>query len=59
MIRPPGPPFFSSAPRRQQSVTAGIATISSSFNAAEMPSGTATFNVIWYVGAVSGPAVAG
>jgi len=39
--------------------TAGIAAISSSFNAKEMPSGTATFNVFWYVGAVAGPAVAG
>jgi MFS family permease len=39
--------------------TAGIAAISSSFKAEEMPSGTAAFNVIWYVGAVGGPAVAG
>jgi MFS family permease len=39
--------------------TAGIAAISSAFNAEEMPSGTAAFNVIWYVGAVGGPAVAG
>src|SRR5262249_3077173 len=39
--------------------TAGIAAISASFNAEEMPSGTATFNSIWYVGAVAGPAVAG
>src|SRR5262249_26158652 len=39
--------------------TAGIAAIGSSFNAEEMPSGTATFNALWYVGAVAGPAVAG
>lgn len=39
--------------------TAGIAAISGSFNAEEMPSGTATFNVLWYVGAVAGPSVAG
>jgi MFS family permease len=39
--------------------TAGLAAISGSFSAAEMPSGTATFNVFWYIGAVAGPAVAG
>src|SRR5262249_29205367 len=39
--------------------TAGIAAVSSSFSAAEMPSGTATFNVVWNIGAVAGPAVAG
>jgi MFS family permease len=39
--------------------TAGIAAISRSFDAAEMPSGTATFNVLWFVGAVAGPSVAG
>jgi MFS family permease len=39
--------------------TAGIAAISGSFNAQEMPSGTATFNVLWCIGAVIGPAVAG
>jgi MFS family permease len=39
--------------------TAGLAAISGSFSAEEMPSGTATFNVFWYVGAVVGPAVGG
>jgi MFS family permease len=39
--------------------TAGLAAVSGSFDAEEMPSGTATFNVVWYVGAVGGPAAAG
>jgi MFS family permease len=39
--------------------TSGIAAVSGSFNATEMPSGTATFNVLWFVGAVAGPSVAG
>jgi MFS family permease len=39
--------------------TAGIAAVSGSFSAAEMPSGTAAFNIVWYIGAVTGPAVAG
>ena len=39
--------------------TAAIAAISGSFSAAEMPSGTATFNLLWSAGAVVGPAVAG
>lgn len=39
--------------------TAGVAAVGGSFNAEEMPSGTATFNAIWYVGAIAGPAVAG
>lgn len=39
--------------------TAGIAAISGSFSAEEMPSGTATFNIVWYIGAVAGPAIAG
>lgn len=39
--------------------TAGIAAISSSFSAEEMPSGTAAFNIVWYVGAVIGPTATG
>jgi MFS family permease len=39
--------------------TAGIAAVSGSFNAEEMPSGTAAFNVFWYAGAIAGPAVGG
>src|SRR5262245_37710190 len=39
--------------------TAGVTAIGGSFNAEEMPSGTATFNVLWFIGAIAGPAVAG
>ena len=39
--------------------TAAVAAIGGSFNAEEMPSGTATFNVFWFLGAMVGPAVAG
>jgi MFS family permease len=39
--------------------TAALAAVSSSYNAEEMPSGTAAFNVFWSAGAVSGPAVGG
>lgn len=39
--------------------TAGIAAISASFSAEEMPSGTAVFNVLWYIGAIAGPSFAG
>jgi len=39
--------------------TAGIAAVSSSFSAAEMPSGTAFYNIAWLIGAVAGPAAAG
>ena len=39
--------------------TAGVTAVSTSFTADEMQSGTATFNVTWYVGGISGPAIAG
>jgi MFS family permease len=39
--------------------TAGLASINDAFAAEEMPSGTAAFSVLWYVGGLSGPVVAG
>jgi MFS family permease len=39
--------------------TAGLASINDAFTAEEMPSGTAAFSVLWYVGGLSGPVVAG
>jgi MFS family permease len=39
--------------------TAGVAAISGSFSAGEMPSGTAVFNIAWLVGGVAGPSAAG
>lgn len=39
--------------------TAGLAGINDAFSAAEMPSGTAAFSILWYVGGLSGPAAAG
>lgn len=39
--------------------TAGLASINDAFSAAEMPSGTAAFSILWYVGGLSGPAAAG
>jgi len=39
--------------------TAGLAGINDSFSAQEMPSGAAAFNILWYVGGLSGPAAAG
>ena len=39
--------------------TAGLVGINDAFTAEEMPSGTAAFSVLWYVGGLSGPVVAG
>jgi MFS family permease len=39
--------------------TAGLAGINDTFTSAEMPSGTAAFSVLWYVGGLSGPLLAG
>jgi MFS family permease len=39
--------------------TAGLAGINDAFSGDEMPSGTAAFSVLWYVGGLSGPVVAG
>jgi MFS family permease len=39
--------------------TAGLAGINDAFNAAEMPSATTAFSMLWYVGGLSGPAAAG
>ena len=39
--------------------TAGLAGINDAFSAAEMPSGTAVFTMLWYVGGLTGPMVAG
>jgi len=39
--------------------TAGLAGINDSFSAQEMPSGAAAFNILWYIGGLSGPVAAG
>ena len=39
--------------------TAGLAGINDTFAPAEMPSGTAAFSVLWYVGGLTGPVLAG
>jgi MFS family permease len=39
--------------------TAGLAGINDAFSGDEMPSGTAAFSVLWYVGGLSGPVAAG
>lgn len=39
--------------------TAGLAGINDAFSARDMPSGTAMFNMLWYVGGLSGPVAAG
>lgn len=39
--------------------TAGLAGIADSFSVEEMPSGTATFSVLWYAGGLAGPIAAG
>jgi MFS family permease len=39
--------------------TAGVTAVSGAFTNEEMQSGTATFNVTWYIGGISGPAIAG
>ncbi|HTN96038.1 MAG TPA: MFS transporter [Nordella sp.] len=39
--------------------TAGLAGINDAFSAAEMPSGTSVFSMLWYIGGVSGPVAAG
>jgi MFS family permease len=39
--------------------TAGLAGINDTFAQAEMPSGTAAFSVLWYVGGLTGPVLAG
>lgn len=39
--------------------TAGLAAINDAFSAEDMPSGTAAFTILWYVGGLSGPATAG
>ena len=39
--------------------TTGLAGINDAFKPEEMPSGTAAFSVLWYIGGLTGPAVAG
>ncbi len=39
--------------------TAGLAAINDAFSAEDMPSGTAAFTILWYVGGLSGPVTAG
>lgn len=39
--------------------TAGLAGISDAFTAEEMPSGTAMFTMVWHVGGLAGPVMAG
>lgn len=39
--------------------TAGLAGINDAFSAAEMPSGTAVFTMLWYLGGLAGPMLAG
>lgn len=39
--------------------TAGLASVNDSFSAEDMPSGTAAYTMIWHVGGLSGPALAG
>jgi len=39
--------------------TAGLAAVNDGFSAEDMPSGTAAFTVLWYVGGLSGPVAAG
>jgi MFS family permease len=39
--------------------TAGLAGINDNFKPAEMPSGAAAFSVLWYVGGLTGPFLAG
>lgn len=39
--------------------TTGLVGINDSFSAQEMPSGAAAFNILWYVGGLSGPVAAG
>jgi MFS family permease len=39
--------------------TAGLASVNDAFTADDMPSGTAAFTMIWHVGGLSGPVIAG
>ena len=39
--------------------TAGLASVTDAFTAEEMPTGTAIFTMIWHIGGLSGPALAG
>ncbi len=39
--------------------TAGLASVNDAFSAEDMPSGTAAYTMIWHLGGLSGPALAG
>lgn len=39
--------------------TAGLASVNDAFSSEDMPSGTAAYTMIWHVGGLTGPAIAG